>query len=116
MKLSFIAGLSTLLVAAVAAPAMARPMAVNPYVAGSYDAAQQISPSELVSLANRGYLEKEGIPSYGLLSNQLQLGQVTAKDIVEAGIKSNRLAATTIDDQGYINAVDFQIRSIYIIR
>jgi hypothetical protein len=116
MKLSLIAGLSTLLVTAVAIPAMAEPTAVNPYVAGGNEAAQQLSPSELVALANRGYLEKEGIPGYGVLSNQLQLGKVTARDIVEAGIKANRLAANTIENQGYINAVESQIRSVYIIR
>jgi hypothetical protein len=116
MKLSLIAGLSTLLITAAATPVVAKPMAVNPYVVGGNEATQQLSPSELVALANRGYLEKEGIPSYGVLSNQLQLGQVTAKDIVEAGVKANRLAANTVEDEAYINAVESQIRSVYIIR
>jgi hypothetical protein len=118
MKLSLIAGFSILLVSAIAAPAKAEPntpTAVNPYVAGS-DVVRQITPAELATLANRGYLEAQGIPSYSILSVKFELGQVTARDIVEAGVKSNRIAATALDDPGYINAVDSHLRSLYIVR
>lgn len=118
MKRSLIAGLSMLLVSAIAIPAKAEPnapTAVNPYVAGS-DVVKQLNPAELATLASRGYLKAQGIPSYSILSSQYELGQVTAKDIVEAGVKANRIAATVLEDSGYINAVDWHLRSMYVVR
>lgn len=118
MRFSLIAGLSMILVSTIAIPVKAEPTAptaVNPYVAGS-DVVRQLTPAELVTLANRGYLKKEGIPSYSFLSTQFELGQITAKDVVAAGVKSNRIAATALDDPGYVNAVDLHLRSLYIVR
>ncbi len=73
-----------------------------------------LSPFDLAFLAQRGYLSDQGISSYGILATDYRAGRVTATDIVQAAIKANRLPASTLQNQGYLNALDANVRSFYV--
>ncbi|MDZ8110001.1 MAG: hypothetical protein RM338_31010 [Nostoc sp. DedQUE12a] len=74
---------------------------------GSY-----LQPFNIVFLAYQGYLEGQGIPSMGTLLYEYQIGKVSAKDVVEAGVKSKRLPAEVINDKSYLSAVELQLSSL----
>ncbi|WP_414568255.1 hypothetical protein [Nostoc sp. CCY 9925] len=74
---------------------------------GSY-----LKPFNIVFLAYQGYLEGQGIPSMGTLLYEYQIGKVTAKDVVEAGVKANKLPAEVINDEYYLSAVELQLSSL----
>ncbi|MFN6538165.1 MAG: hypothetical protein RM021_017710 [Nostoc sp. EkiNYC01] len=71
-----------------------------------------LQPFNIVFLAYQGYLEGQGIPSMGTLLYQYQIGKVTAKDVVEAGIKAHKLPAEIINDEYYLSAVELQLSSL----
>lgn len=116
MKTILFAGLTTLALAGAIVPtANAAPAtAFNPYTAQS--SATQLSPSDLVGLANHGYLRDQGIPSSGALVAQYQLGNITAKDLVDSAVKANRLPAQVAQDANYLRSVDNQLQVIANIR
>ncbi|MGV0027683.1 hypothetical protein [Phormidesmis priestleyi] len=70
-----------------------------------------LSPFDLAFLAQRGYLSAQGISSYGALATDFHVGTVTAKDIVQAAVKANRLPESTLQDRDYLNALDSTVRS-----
>ncbi|WP_138505457.1 hypothetical protein [Nostoc sp. PA-18-2419] len=74
--------------------------------------ASYLRPFNIVFLAYQGYLKGQGIPSMGNLLYQYQIGKVTAKDVVEAGIKANKLPAEVINDEYYLSAVELQLSSL----
>ncbi|MEH2071461.1 MAG: hypothetical protein V7K47_25480 [Nostoc sp.] len=74
---------------------------------GSY-----LQPFNIVFIAYQGYLKGQGIPSMGNLLYQYQIGKVTAKDVVEAGIKANKLPAEVRNDEYYLSAVELQLSSL----
>jgi putative effector of murein hydrolase len=114
MKSFILASLTTLALATVVAPAaQATPKtAINPYVAGNELTNKFLNPASLVALANQGYFQAEGIPSNTLLVSEYRLGRVTAQDLVNAAVKTNRLPADVVNE-GYINAVDTHLQNIY---
>jgi hypothetical protein len=82
--------------------------------AGPVGDATAIGPATLVSLAYQGGLS--GIPGYGGLIEAYSEGRIIAKDIVNAGIKANRLPVGIQNDRNYITQVNtflqFQLRSL----
>ncbi|MDZ8186575.1 MAG: hypothetical protein RMX96_17215 [Nostoc sp. ChiSLP02] len=99
---------SALLIASIAfVPGIVGAETVNNSNNSSY-----IQPFHLVFLAYQGYLEKQGIPSMANLLYEYRVGKVTAQDIVEAGVKANRLPAEVINDESYLNVVDLQLSSL----
>ena len=72
--------------------ALALSILVNP-------AAQaETTPNELVNLARTGYLQDQGIPSHNGLAHAARFGQLSAQDLVEAGIADNRLSLEALND------------------
>jgi hypothetical protein len=51
-----------------------------------------ITPNDLVSLAYQGFFTTQGIPSAGALLDDYQFGQLTARNLVLAGIQADRLS------------------------
>lgn len=82
--------------------------------AGPLGEAAVIGPATLVSLAYQGGLS--GIPSYGGLIEAYSEGRITAQDLVNAGIKANRLPVGIQNDRKYLTQVNtflqFQLRSL----
>jgi hypothetical protein len=70
-----------------------------------------VQPFNTAFLAYQGYLKNEGIPSAGALVFAYQAGNLTAKDVVQAAVKDNRLPAEVLNDQDYLSAVDSQLTS-----
>lgn len=70
----------------------------------------QLTPFDLVFLARQGYLQNQGIPSYGVFVTAVGLGQVTAENLVQSAINANRLSSEALNDQGYLNAVNGYLR------
>ncbi|MEH1851180.1 MAG: hypothetical protein V7L11_05690 [Nostoc sp.] len=61
-------------------------------------------------LAYQGYLKNQGIPSAGALVFAYQTETLTAKDVVQAAVKDNKLPAEVLNDKDYINAVDLELK------
>ncbi len=70
-----------------------------------------LQPFNIAFLAYQGYLKEQGIPSGGTLLFKYQTGYLTAKDVVQAAIRANKLPAEVLDDRGYVNAVELQMKS-----
>ena len=73
--------------------------------------ASYIQPFNTAFLAYQGYLKEQGIPSGSALIFEYQLGNLTAKDVVQAAIKANKLPAEVLNDSSYLNAVESQLTS-----
>ncbi|MEH2329466.1 hypothetical protein [Nostoc sp.] len=73
--------------------------------------AKYLQPFNLAFLAYQGYLKDQGIPSGGTLLFKYQTGYLTAKDVVQAAIRANKLPAQVLNDRSYVNAVELQMRS-----
>jgi hypothetical protein len=115
MKPLILGSLSLLLMSAATAPAIkAQPsLAVGPAEAGvvpSY--VQQTTPVNLVSLAYRGYLKNQGIPSYGVLIAAYQSGKISAQELVQVAVEANRVSPEVLSDSGYLNAVEQELRGL----
>lgn len=65
-----------------------------------------ISPFSLTNLAYQGRLSGEGVPGYGTFVAGVQSGQITAEDVIEAAIEDGRLAASSLEDSGFVRSVE----------
>jgi hypothetical protein len=116
MKRFILAGLTTLaLCTAMVSTANADPTAYNPYISAS-KASDRLAPSDLVTMAQRGYLKPQGIPGYLGLASAYTLGQIGAKEVVQGAVAAQLLPAVAVNDQGYLNLVDAQLRSQVRVR
>ncbi|MDZ7965617.1 MAG: hypothetical protein RM368_11680 [Nostoc sp. DedSLP03] len=70
-----------------------------------------LQPFNIAFLAYQGYLKEQGIPSYGTLLFKYQTGYLTGKDVVQAAIRAKKLPAEVLNDRGYVNAVELQMKS-----
>ncbi|MEH2194139.1 MAG: hypothetical protein V7K98_16080 [Nostoc sp.] len=71
-----------------------------------------LQPFNTAFLAYQGAFKEQGIPSAGSLISEFQIGNVTAKDVVQAAIKAKKLPAQVLNDRGYVNAVESQFTSM----
>jgi hypothetical protein len=74
--------------------------------------ASYLQPFNIAFLAYQGAFREQGIPSAGTLLSEFQIGNLTAKDIVQAAIKANKLPTQVLSDRGYVNAVESQVTSM----
>lgn len=116
MKRLIISSLSFLLLSTVTAPVIrAETQATNSTTLNQTpNFAKDITPFELVSLANQGYFRKQGIPRAMALVSAYQMGRVRAEELVEAAIKANKLSPQFSTDRGYLNAVESLLRMLTI--
>jgi hypothetical protein len=73
--------------------------------------ASYIQPFNTAFLAYQGAFKEQGIPRGSALISEYQIGKLTAKDVVQAAIKTNKLPAQVLNDLGYLNAVESQLTS-----
>lgn len=112
MKRLVLSGLSLLLLTTATVPsAIAQTTALNS-VTSTSTSTNQLTPFNLVSLAHRGYFQEQGIPGYSNFSAAYHLGRITAEDLVQAAVKSNRLDAELLTDQDYLSAVEAQLSGL----
>jgi hypothetical protein len=69
----------------------------------------EITPFQLISLAQNGYLEDQGIPQGNLLIDEYQANRITAEDLVQAAVRDNRLTEDTLTNREYLSAVREQL-------
>jgi uncharacterized protein (DUF2336 family) len=72
----------------------------------------ETTPGELVSLARTGYLQDQNIPSHNRLTHAVQFGQLSALDLVEAGVADNRLSPEMLNDASYLSGVKAQLQNL----
>jgi hypothetical protein len=70
-----------------------------------------LTPYDLVYAAYQGRLRAQGLRSYGAFSDGCNQGNLTANDVVQVAIKANLLPQSILQDQGYMNAVDAQMKA-----
>ena len=90
--------------------AQSQPVPSPPSCVG--EAQAYISPANLAMMAYQGYLEKQGIPGYQVLTTEWSFGNITAAQIVEAAIKgcllSNKYGIAT--HQNYVQDLAMQVQ------
>lgn len=75
--------------------------------------ASEIKPFNLVQLARKGYFKEHDIPSYSKLNSAVKSGKIEAKNLVEAAIAEKRLSPETLEDDDYLNIVEFKLNRLY---
>ncbi len=73
---------------------------------------EKTSPSALVSQAYQGKFKDRGISGFGTLLQEYQDKEVTAKDLVQAGIDSGKLAPAALENSGYMEAVENELSGL----
>lgn len=112
MERLLLAALGTVLIATTATPsALAKKVTVNSQVTQN-QIQKQITPFNLVSLAYRGTFKNQGVGGYNSLLTDVKFGQVSGKDLVRLAIDTGRLSDNTINDSGYVAAVDYQLQNL----
>jgi hypothetical protein len=72
----------------------------------------RLSPYDVIFLAYQGQFREQGIRGYGAFIESCYQGQLSAKKIVQAAIKANRLPADAINDDAYLKAIDANLVSL----
>ena len=112
MERLLLATIGTILIATTGAtPALAKKAAVNSNVTQN-QVVKNITPFNLVSLAYRGQFKNQGVGGYHSLLTAVRFGEVSGKDLVKHGIDSGRLSPETINNSGYIQAVEYQLQDL----
>lgn len=112
MKTSFVALAFTTLALSVTSVAVAQTpqTAINSATVRTIVA--PVNPSTLVNLAYQGQLKDQNIPSYGALITAYQSGQIQATELVQGAVAQNRLPSQILTDNGYLSAVETQLRAL----
>jgi hypothetical protein len=113
MKRLILASLSALFLASTyTSAATAQHVAINSTTLSSSPTIRQLTPFNLVSLANQGYFQSQGIPSSGGLIAAYSVGRVTAEDIVRSAVATHWLPSQVLSDRGYMSAVNAQLNDL----
>ena len=72
----------------------------------------KIEPFNLVHRAYSGDFSNQGIPSFQQLSNAYERGEIEAEDLVKVAINQGRLSQDALNDESYLNAVEFQLHNL----
>ncbi|NJL56584.1 hypothetical protein HC928_16520 [bacterium] len=107
MKRLFLIAASLLVATAVAPVASAEPVAVN---LENAQVEGYITPANLVTLAERGAFDEQGISGYGIFLSANQSGRLTPEEIVQAAIAAEQLPASALEDEGYLHDVSLQLQ------
>lgn len=73
---------------------------------------KRMSPFALVSAAYRGRYEDWDIPGYVNLEQSYRSGEITAQDVVSAGVEAGELVPQAARDDEYINYVDSELDAL----
>lgn len=112
MKRILLGGLSLLLTSAIAAPAVLAQEGSDNLVVqrDNITTVKGITPVNLAYQAYRGEFKNQGIPGYSGLIDAYGTRQVSAESLVKTAIAANLVSQEALNDEGYINAVDSQLR------
>lgn len=112
MERLLLAAVGTILIATTATPTvLANKTVANSNVVQS-QVQKNITPFNLVSLAYQGKFKNQGVGGYNSLLTAIVFDEISGKYLVQIGIETRRLSAETINDSGYINSVDSQLKKL----
>lgn len=119
------AGLAALAVGFSATAAVAAPTQRKIITQGSHGASKivkatatqnrvtrQLSPFNLAYMAYQGWFTEEGVPAASRLIRDYRIGRITAVDVAQAAVKTNRLSAETLQDPSYLSSLDNQLEGL----
>lgn len=114
MKRLIIGSLSLVFLSSFSVPvAQAQTQAINSETYRStVNPVYQLTPFELVSMANQGYFQEQGIPGYLELASAHRMGRLSAEQLVKAAIRVKKLAPQMASDKGYLSAVEAQLQRL----
>lgn len=75
-------------------------------------AARQLSPFNLAYMAYQGWFTDAGVPAAGQLLQGYRTGRITAAEVAQAAIQTNRLSAETLEDTSYLASLDSQLNAL----
>lgn len=110
MKRLIIATLSTLMLGSLGVPALASEVSYQRLAQNNIT--NQTQPIDLVFLARQGYFQDQGIPQGNVLGFAFDSGKVTAESLVKAGIAEGRITPETLNDEGYLRSVDYNLSQL----
>ncbi len=110
MKRLIIATLSTLAISGMASPVLGGEIAATS--TSSIHNNVELTPFNLITNGYQGYFTNQGIPSYARYLSAINAGKIEAKNLVEAGIASGRLAPDKINDNSYLHHVQRQLNHL----
>ena len=70
------------------------------------------SPFALVSAAYRGRFEDQNIPGYANLQTEYEAGNISAQDVVDAGVEAGELTPQASSDDEYVSYVDSELGAL----
>lgn len=74
--------------------------------------ARQLSPFNLAYMAYQGWFTDEGIPAASRLIRDYRVGRITAIEVAQAAVQTNRLPAETLQDKSYLISLDNQLQAL----
>lgn len=111
MKRTLFLSLSALALSFTTAPAFASEIAaINTHSVSNNIV--EITPFNLVRRGYQGSFKDQGIKSAGSFVRGVNLGRVTAEDLVNVAIADGRLAPETINDRQYLRSVTSHLRNL----
>ncbi len=66
----------------------------------------------LVTSAYRGQYESQGINSYAVMVSNVNSGELSAEDLIQAAVDAGDLSPQALEDEGYVNAVELQLDTL----
>lgn len=114
MKRLILSTLSLLLLSSWFLPvAQAQTQAINSVnYRATINPVDQLTPFELVTMADQGYFKEQGIPSYLGLVSAHAMGKLRAEELVAAAIRAKKLSPEILTDRGYLSAVEAQLQRL----
>lgn len=107
--------------AAIAAPIQRQIVTQGPHgasklvkvaMASQPKVARQLPPFNLAYMAYQGWFTNEGVPSANQLIRDYRTGRISAVEVAQAAIQTNRLAADTLNDDSYLDSLDAQLKAL----
>lgn len=74
--------------------------------------ARQLSPFNLAYMAYQGWFTNEGVPSASQLIQDYRSGHISATEVAQAAVQTNRLSADTLNDNSYLASLDTQLKAL----
>lgn len=74
--------------------------------------ARQLSPFNLAYMAYQGWFTNEGVPSASQLIRDYKNGRISAVEVANAAVQTNRLSADTLNDDSYLASLETQLKAL----
>lgn len=73
---------------------------------------RQLSPFNLAYMAYQGWFTNEGVPAANRLIQNYRAGRISATEVAQAAVQTNRLSAETLSDASFLASLDNQLQAL----